>query len=197
LPLRADLPFWKKKEVYDTLLEDRRIVVSAKATPSTQPELPESLNVVVAGFIHAPYSFTVENAQKYENLKRISSHFEDVRFDSVKNTLFLHMVALGFHAKMTLKLKVVEAIEPARHTEIHWECIEGHFLNMKGVVRFEDYQKRKTEMSFNTDYKAAKLPLPKVLMGLGLEIVAQRVAEQMRAQVEEDYKKPLPKVTSR
>ncbi len=43
--------------------------------------------------------------------------------------------------------------------------------------------------ALRADYKAEKLPLPKSLMGIGLEIVAQRVAGLLRNNIETEYKK--------
>ena len=139
-----------------------------------------------AGMISAPFGFTSEHVQKFEKLKEASSHFEEVVYDSKNKTLFLHLSALSYHARMTLRVSVKEVMK-GRANEILWESIDGHFKGMKGVIHLEDYQKRKTEMSLTASYKTKKLPLPKALMGIGLEMVAHTVAMRLRTHIEDKY----------
>ncbi|MGE3975804.1 MAG: SRPBCC family protein [Bdellovibrionales bacterium] len=187
---QADAPFWKRKDVYDTLVEKKQVAVSAKAV---QEETEASMSVEAAGIVNAPLAFTFETVQQYDKLKEISSYFHESKYDATKKQLYVHMSAMGYHARMTLKLEEKEEREPRAHM-IHFECIQGNFLGMKGVIRLEDFQKRKTEMSLKTDYKTDKLPLPKALMGFGLEVVARKVAELMRSYIEDEHQKLLKKV---
>ena len=59
---------------------------------------------------------------------------------------------------------------------------------MKGFIGFESASLGTTEMSLIASYQSKVLPLPKILMGLALEVVTQKVAEKLRAFVETEYK---------
>ena len=105
----------------------------------------------------------------------------EVQYTEPTQQLRLHLATLGYHARMLLKLEHRTA---AKVEEIHWRAAEGSFEGMLGTIRMEDDGRQGTELSLSADYEASKLPLPKTLMGLGLEIVAQRVAIKMRDYIE-------------
>ncbi len=75
--------------------------------------------------------------------------------------------------------------------EIQFDVVWGNFKGMKGQIGFESTALAKTEMSLIASYQSKSLPLPKVLMGLALETVTQKIAEKLRAFIEQDYKQAL------
>jgi uncharacterized membrane protein len=176
------LPFWKKKpKVLAEMKEERRIVVSAKTDRIDEESELYQMKVVSAGYVNSPLERTWSIVRKYEDLPKADERFLEVRHDPEKQTLYLHVATLGYHARMTLQLNYGEAPEAK---EIHFDCIEGSFKGMKGVIRLEDDRRQQTEISMTSDYRSSNLPLPKVLMGVGLEIVASRVASSMRNFIE-------------
>lgn len=112
---------------------------------------------------------------RFDRLKDVSSHFEEIRYDSFKKQLFIHISALGYHARMFLKLKFAGGV---KEKIINWEAIG-----------MEESAGRRTILWLFADYSTEKLPLPKVLMGIGFEIIAKRVAGLMRVYLEESYRK--------
>lgn len=184
------LPFWKKKPLLLTeMREERRIVVSAKTDKIDESETPYQMRVVSAGFVKVPLQETWDIVRKYEKLPEVDDRFQEVKHDPAKQTLYLHVVALSYHAKMTLQLAYGEvAGDAGTAKEIHFESIEGSFKGMKGVIRLEDDRRQQTEISMTSDYRSSNLPLPKVLMGVGLEIIASRVAGSMRTYIETAHK---------
>lgn len=102
----------------------------------------------------------------------------------------MHLEALGYHARMYLKLNEVEVAGTKNKVkQVHWECIQGQFLGMKGVFQVEEVERQKTEISMTAEHRSETLLLPKILMGLGLEIVGRQVAVKMRQYIVDQYKK--------
>jgi len=176
-------PFWRDPVSYKKITEDRAILVSA--TIGERQNL-KTMAVAGAGLVKAPLGFTYDTVRKFELLPKISERIHQSRFDPKTNRLFLHMSAMGYHVKMALKLTMKE--EPTLKT-ILWESVEGGFVGMKGTILLQQFDPRRTEMSLDSYYENEKLPLPKVLMGIGLEIVTQRVAGTLREYIESSYRK--------
>lgn len=176
IPPNFHNPFWKtKKEVAQKMQNDGLLVVSASTG-----EIAEGLyemKVVAGGVAETPYNFTKKTVQDYELLPQADSSFREVRFDSKNNKLYLHMAALGYHAKMHLKLQTQEL---DKSFQIQWECVQGSFKGMKGVFELIELERHKTEISMTAEYRASKLPLPSVLMGAGLEAVGKITAYKLR-----------------
>jgi uncharacterized membrane protein len=164
------------------MVEDKKILVSSTIEDKGLLKL---MRVAAAGLVDAPLEFTFRTVKKFEALPKVSDHFEEAKFDASKNTLFLHLSAMGYHVKMTLKLNFHEE---EKHKTIQWESIEGGFRGMKGTIDLMESDPRHTEMSMRARYEDKNLPLPRVLMGIGLEFVTQRVAGTMREYIEKAYK---------
>lgn len=177
--------FWKKKpELMRQMKEERRILVSARdhvteaeGTKSRQ----EHLTVVAGGVVRRPRAEASQIIRDYGSLKQVDDRFLESVYDAKADQLFLHMAALGYHARMRLQLTTV--LENGCDT-LKWKVIDGSFLGMAGQVRVEDIGRQETEISMTAQYESAKLPLPSVLMGIGLEMVAQSVAAKLRSHIE-------------
>lgn len=181
-------PFWKSKpEVQKRILQEDLIVVSAETKKIQDKPALNLMKVVAGGILRAPLEFVNSVVTDYEKLTEVSSHFKGARYNKKDRTLFLHLEALGYHEKMTLKLNEIKKSDKLH--QIHWESISGRFKGMKGVFQIEEIERQKTEISMTADYRSEKLPLPKVLMGLGLEIVGRQVAVKMRQYILDQYKK--------
>jgi hypothetical protein len=190
LPPDFHKPFWKSKpDVEKRILKDHLVVVSAD-TDKVQDKPPLHLMKVVAGgAVDVPFGFTFKTITDYEKLKDVDDHFKESKYDKDKKTLFLHMEALSYHARMHLKLSEVELHNKKnRIKQVQWECVEGQFKGMKGVFQVEEIERQKTEISMTAVYRSETLPLPKVLMGLGLEIIGRQVATKIRDYITNQYK---------
>ncbi len=183
-------PFWKTKpDVQKKIINDDLIVVSADTDKTQYKPVLYLMKVVAGGAVKVPLDFAFRTITDYEKLKNVDDHFKESKYDKEKKTLFLHLEALGYHARMHLKLSEAEVSgSKGKVKQIHWECIQGQFLGMKGVFQVEEIERQKTEISMTAIYKSETLPLPKVLMGLGLEIVGRQVATKMRQYIFDQYK---------
>jgi hypothetical protein len=191
IPKDFHKPFWKTKpEVQKKILEEDLIVVSANTTAVQEKPKLYLMKIVSGGIVKAPLDFTFQTITDYSKLKKVDDHFKESTYDKDKKTVFLHMVALGYHAYMHLKINEVEVPgSSGKIKRVEWECIKGQFVGMKGVTQAEEIERQKTEISMTAEYRSDTLPLPKVLMGLGLEIVGRQVATQMRQYILDEYKK--------
>lgn len=177
-----DQPFWKTPANYKKMTESRSILISAST--DAKAENLRTMSVVGAGIVDTPLNFAYDAVKRFEELPKVSERFEEVKWDSLNQRLFLHMSAMGYHVKMTLKLSFNER---DNKKVINWESVEGGFVGMKGQITLVEQDARHTEMSMDAYYEAEKLPLPKVLMGIGLEFVTQRVAGTFREYIEKAY----------
>ncbi len=189
IPVGFHKPFWRntnKKDVAAKMQNDALLVVSA-STEEVQSQLPKlyEMKVVAGGVSKTPLEFTKKMILDYEKLPQADSHFKEVKYDATKKTLYLHLEALGYHARMHLRMK--EVAIPNGY-QIQWECVRGSFQGMKGLFELLELERQKTEISMTAEYRASKLPLPQVLMGAGLEAVGKLTAYKLRDFVQEKYK---------
>lgn len=175
-------PFWKKNSsVAKKVKDERAIVVSVRNEDvSSHPGLMR-FTMLGAGHVAKPKDFCFRLGQQYHRLQQISDHFKTVAYDPARSQVFVVTEALGYQARMLLKLTPVS--EDWR-SEIQWEVIWGHFKGMTGVIGFERVDEAKTEVSVQAKYEAKELPVPKILLGFALEVITQKVAEKMRTYIE-------------
>jgi hypothetical protein len=187
---QSELPFWRTRPTLQKKIrEERAIVVSVKRENVGRENKLIRFTMNGAGLVAKPKDFCFEVSQRYEKLKEISHHFRTVEFDAKTRQLFLVTEALGYQARMILKLTPVS--EDWR-SELQWEVVWGHFKGMKGIVGYERIDERRTEVSIQAIFEAAELPLPKILMGFALEVITQKVAEKMRSYIESQGSVPSP-----
>jgi hypothetical protein len=176
----SDRPFWRKKpELMQKIREERAVLVSVRQedAPSKQVRFLMS----GAGSVSRSKDFCFKTAQLYSKLKEVSNHFRDVSFDAKTGQLYLVTEALGYQARMVLR---VTPVSEDWRSELQWEVIWGHFKGMSGYIGFESIDSTHTEVSLVSRYQADELPLPRVLMGFALEVITQKVAEKMRHFIE-------------
>lgn len=184
----AEQPFWKSKPgSRKRLYEDRAVLVSVRDERiKVLGREQVRFTVKGAGLVSAPKKFAFATAREYDKLKTVSGHFKTVEFHAPTRKLFLVMEALGYQARMVLRMRPVS--EDWRD-ELQWDVIWGDFKGMTGVIAFESTEKTgRTEVSIEAKYESEKLPLPKIVMGLALEAIAQKVAEKMRTFIEREYR---------
>lgn len=184
---KVEQPFWRTKPGLMERMERERQVLTS-VTKSDVPNGEVKFDMKVAGLVNAPRGFAFKTAQAYPRLKEVADNFKTVHYRPEQNRLYLVMTALGYQERMILQ------IYPASgdgRDEIQFDVVWGNFKGMKGFIGFESTSLAKTEMSMIASYQSKTLPLPKILMGLALEAVTQKVAEKLRAFVERDYKQAL------
>jgi glucose/arabinose dehydrogenase len=176
----SEQPFWRRRPaLMQKIREDREIVVAVRKEDIPNDQI--RFTMAGAGMVAKPKNFCFGISQQYSRLKEISDHFKTVSYESSTNQLFLVTEALGYQARMLLK--ILPVTEDWR-SELQWEVVWGHFKGMTGLIGFEKLDDSHTEMSFNARYEASELPLPRILMGFALEVITKKVAEKMRAFIE-------------
>jgi hypothetical protein len=172
--------FWQKKpELLSKVREERAILVSVRSESAPNDQV--RFLMAGAGAVSRSRDFCFRLSQKYAKLKEISEHFKQVDFDPGARMLFIVTEALGYEARMAMRITPVTGDQ---RSELQWEVVQGHFKGMTGWIGFEQIDSQKTEMSLQARYEAAELPLPKFLVGFALEVVLQQVAGKMRAYIE-------------
>ena len=175
-----DRPFWRRKaELTRKMRDERAVLVSVKREDIAGDQI--RFTMAGAGIVSRSKDFCFRVAQQYEKLKEVSDHFKTVTFDRSARQLFIVTEALGYQARMIMR---VSPVSEDWRNELQWEVIWGHFKGMTGLIGFEKTDGDHTEISLNARYEAAELPLPRILMGFALEVITQKVAEKMRAFIE-------------
>lgn len=178
-------PYWKTKpKVRDRIEQQRAIVVSVRDEESKDAKNPKHLFLSGAGQTRTPARWTFAEAQKFENLKKISDHFKEVKWEAARSELYLHGEAFKYHARMHVKIETQSESEPYMIT---FNVVRGSFSGLKGKITFEDNKRGKTLIGFQADYGYKKLPMPAFFIEFGLEFVLQRVAGALREFLEKTY----------
>lgn len=179
----AEIPFWKSKEkVYQRITEQRAVIVSVKVDKLEGAK--KNLVMQGAGQTSTPLDFTYQEAKKFDNFPKMSSHVREVKYTPSNKQLFMHSESFGYHARMLLQL---DFKENETKKIISYKIISGVFTGMEGELAFEDVGRRKTEISMTGHYPFEKLPVPAFFAEFGLEVILQKMATRMRAYVEEQY----------
>jgi hypothetical protein len=178
-------PFWNKPALLKKLKEDREVLVSV--TTDSLPETAKDqakrvrFNMSGVGYVRKAKEHCFKLAQEYPRLKEVSDHFKQLEWDAKKSELFIVTEALGYQARMIMKMTPVSE---ATRDAIQFEVIWGQFRGMKGEIDFDTIDASTTQESLRATYESSSLPLPKILMGFALEVIVQKVAEKMRTYIE-------------
>lgn len=182
--------FWQKIKDWEKKIDlEREIYVSVNSV-SAEESKPASLQLDGTGAISAPFDFVWNESKKFDQLSKISEHFKKSTWDPVRRELFMHIEAMGFETQMTMK---IEEEELANGGNFHFRVIDGKFMGLKGKMEYKDFKRMKTQATMDVFYSAQEMPLPKFLMGVALEVVAERVASRMRSFLEDQYQASLKK----
>lgn len=174
-------PFWHGNAKLQERIEDERaILVSVR---SSDVPIGVRFSFRGVGLVKRDRSEVLQLAMHFEELKGLSDHFKEVKWEPKIKQLFVIGQALGYQARMLLQIEKVGGITPTRD-EIRFKVIDGHFLGLQGALVLETRKPGATEMSIWCLQEAKQLPLPRILLGFALEIIAQRVAGKMRDHLE-------------
>jgi hypothetical protein len=179
--------FWKLKlHIRKRLNEEQAVLVSVRTEAGRVDALSDRLVMSGVGWVKQAPAEVFARTQDFERLKEISDHFREVKFDHKTERLFIVSQALGYQARMLFQLKFDRA-----ERKIHFEVIDGHFLGLRGLVEMAAIgdsaikgRERITELSILMAHEARTLPIPKILIGFALEVIAKNVAIKMRRHLE-------------
>jgi hypothetical protein len=179
-------PFWRTKEkVYKRLNEDRYVAVSVKRLAHRENGPAHELELLGAGISETPLAFTFSETKRFENYPKMSDMIKRAHFNPENRMLDLTAAAYGYKAELKVKLDFRED-RPERR-EILFCVIQGAFKGLSGVLRLEDLERRKTEISMTGRMAFEKLPFPEFFVRFGLEVALKSVATRMRAFIESVY----------
>lgn len=183
---KSQLAFWRyKPELQDRMREQRDVLVSAQKKQDDHEDKLMHFDVRGAGFVKRDLNEAFKLAQNYQDLHKVSEHFNKVYFDEKNQQLFLIIKALGYQARMIL---YIHKFEKDERKELQFEIIWGDLKGLKGAVGFEKQDDNYTEVSMMSDYTAAEFPLPKVFMSFAFEVLTEKIAKRMRSYLESEPK---------
>jgi hypothetical protein len=178
--------FWLGKLKTQERLREREILVSVRTESGRLDPKADRLLMSGVGWVRQTPQVVFETAKNFEVLPSVSDHFREVKYDKKANRLFIISQALGYQARMLFQLRLDET-----NRSIQFRVIDGHFLGLRGEISMraaQDLNSRpyrdKTEMTVLMAHEARELPVPKILIGFALEIVAKNVAQKMRRYLE-------------
>ncbi len=181
------VPFWRGNKKLETKLEEERAILVSVRSSDVPAGVRFSFRGV--GLVKRERRDVLKLAMRFDDLKTVSDHFKEVKWEPKTNRLFVVGQALGYQARMLLQIEKVEGVTPTRD-EIRFKVIDGHFLGLEGALVLETRTpaskaaSERTEMSIWCLQEAKELPLPRALVGFALEVIAQRVAGKMREHLE-------------
>lgn len=185
--------FWKMKpHIRKRLNEEQAVLVSVRTEDGRVDTLADRLVMSGVGWVKQSPTEVFARTQDFERLKDISDHFRVVKYDAKTERLFIVSQALGYQARMLFQLKFDRA-----ERKIQFEVIDGHFLGLRGLVEMAAIgdsaikeRERITELSILMAHEARTLPIPKILIGFALEVIAKNVAIKMRRHLEAPKSSP-------
>jgi len=184
-PLQADedaWPFWRKKTpLTQQIMRERKIVVSVKKRAD------QTYRVVGAGAVNVPLNQSFAGILKFEDLEKVSDHFETVKHDPGKKHLYMKIQGYGYVARMLLAYKITKDDEFLK--QLDWKVLSGSFKGMVGHYKLRPLTKKQTEISLWSHFKQPPFPLPDFFLTFTLEVIAEKVAQKMRTYLESDYRK--------
>lgn len=179
-------PFWVGRPALQSRLnEERAILVSVRTEDGRVDPNADRLVLSGVGWVKQAPDLVFKRAQDFERLKEISDHFREVKYEAKTSRLFMISQALGYQARMLFQVRFEK-----ESRRIHFQVIDGHFLGLRGVVEMASIAGKPsnpsnvTELSVRMAHEAKELPIPKILIGFALEIVAKNVAVKMRNYLE-------------
>lgn len=173
-------PFYghEKKEVWEKMAKDRFIPVSVT-------NHAEVWSFKGAGIVEAPKDFMFAETQKYEKLKELPDHFQDVNWDASTKTLSLQVRFMS--KSRALKIH----IEAEDGENLFFRIEQGWFQGLEGVLMVRevpDSAKKKCEVGIMAVSNENPTWVPNLVFSLAAEGVMHHVAQSLRSMAETDYK---------
>lgn len=180
----AKRPFWRDKKKLQQRLQDGEIIVSVTTGERQESgKKLEQFHMKGVGWVRAPFKLVKQRIHRYDKLQALApSQFREIKYDKLQNQIFVHGVALKWHARMHMQLYNQQVSHEVYR--LHWKVFRGNFKGLKGYFELyqlpQDHERRNVEFSMTAFYESGKLPLPSFLLRFGLETVLRIVAKRMR-----------------
>lgn len=180
-------PFWRRKEkVHKRLLEERDIVVSVKSRPGSQGREKQELFMQGAGVVEAPVEFTYLQAKRFSDYPSMSNFVKSGQYDEKSGILKLHTEAFGYQAHLAMQMEFRDS--KSEWKEIRYRVISGVFAGMTGVLRIDEVNSKRCEISLTSLFAYNELPMPKFFVEFGLEVALRIMATRMRSFAEREFR---------
>jgi len=180
---RADTPFWKSKSKVYERVRVGEIMVSVKSIAG-RPPFQHTLRISGGGHVRAPKTFVVSFAQDFDQVARLSGFIEKSVYHKDRGQLELDLAALGHRAHMQIAVKAILTDSP----RIVFEVLRGPLEGLESQVAFSEVSARVTEVGMDGHFNYNTFPIPRLFLQFGLEVVFQKMAARLRAEVESAYK---------
>lgn len=178
-------PFWQSQpKEMRKIIQERKVSVSAKVKEVANDK-QQHMNLQGVGLVSAPASFSGPWLLNYANLKRISGYVQEARWDQKTKVLFLHTEAMGYHARMHVKML---SEQKNGETVVRWTVLKGFLKNLSGTLSMKKQGFDKTLFSIIGIGAFEKSNIPKVFIEFGFEVFIQKFAEKLRSLIEQDFK---------
>lgn len=182
-PMPAEKPFWQTKEKAIERIKNREILVVVKSAPKDQGKL---LLAQGGGRVNAPAEFTFQRAQEYDQLPRLSGFIEEAAFNKEAQELTIKVSAYGYRDKFRIKLDIRDKLDPK---EVGYSVIEGTLKGFSGLFWFQPLDGKTSEVGLEGRLEYKEIPIPKIFLEFGMEVVMQRLAGKLREYAEGQWKK--------
>lgn len=179
----TEFPFWKTKpKLYKKIQEDKYIVVSARLTKEKKEKM---MRIVSAGHIQAPLDYSWNRVLDFSNYVKVTKYITKAHYNPKTKQLFLRMEVYGYVASMWMQLKMTDT---HKGKSIFYEVIKGNFVGLKGYIHLISFGPKITEISSYGKLIAKEIPLPAVLVNIGMEVAGRQITSKMRSYIEVAFK---------
>lgn len=184
-------PYWiKKPRVVKKMFDSRYIPVSVEVLEPTKAKGKKTLKMQAGAIINVPLKETMRFASNLKNYTRAKPYVEKIEIYDSEKLMYAKTQAYDYYAEFLVQH--MQATMPEKQAQLQWRIVGGLFKGMTVVYDFKDVGNRKTQIAMSALYKFKKMPLPKLFIEFGLEVIMQRAGAKLRALAEDDFKNPKP-----
>lgn len=177
-------PFWKKKaKIYQKVLDERFVAVLVTNTEGESSH--STLRMEGAGHANVPARFAFDHLCKFDRLPKVSSYIRHATFHKDLGQLVIHSEAFGYKAFMRMQ---VEPVWEQGVGQLRVRIVEGVLNGLTALISLDPLPKERAEIALTAQYQYDKLPLPKLFIEFGFEVILQKVAERLRADAEQQWR---------
>jgi ribosome-associated toxin RatA of RatAB toxin-antitoxin module len=181
----ADAPFWKSKpKLYDRV-QNGEVIVSVTSQNESKDSPHKHLRMSGGGIVAAPCEFVFQEAQKYEEIARLSGYIQNPKYDPATHTLEFSVSAFFYTSTMKSRVDAVAEPKPAR---LDSTLINGPMNGLHYQLVFADLAAKKCEVGMSGDYNYDQFPIHRIFLQFGMEAVFQNMAQRLRSHVEDSYR---------
>lgn len=178
--LRGPFYWREKKNIFQGMQQKRRIPVSVTHD--------HDWFFKGVGIVRAPAAFTFAEVQKYDKLKTLPDHFQNVKWDQKTQILSLDVHFLSRIKSMKIHIEADAKTAVPEAENLLFRVEEGWFQGLEGVLMVRAIDAT-SEVGIVAESKIALKWVPDFVFSLAAEAVMHHVAESLRTVIESDYNK--------